>query len=97
MYKYCLQGLEITNTETHINAVTQSSHLISVQLTVALVLLSLFLKGKDDESYENVDEEKREHYNKEDVEQRNLNFVVHDRSAVDFCCVDGGLHEAKRA
>jgi len=76
--------------------VTHPSHLISVQFAVALVLLSLFLKGKDDKSYENVDEEKRKNYNKENVEERNLDFVVHDWSTVDGSCVDGGLHESKR-
>ena len=75
---------------------THSSHLISVQFTVTLVLLSLFLKGKDDESHEDVNEEKREHYNEENVEECNFDFVVHDWSVVDFSGVDGGLHEAKR-
>ena len=75
---------------------THPSHLISVQFAVALILLSLFLKGKDDKSYENVDEEKRENYNKENVEKSNLDFVVHDWATVDGSCVDGGLHESKR-
>ena len=72
------------------------SHLISVQLAVTLVFLSLFLKGKDNKSYENVDEEKRENYNKENVEERNLDFVVDDWSTIDFSCVNGCLHQAKR-
>jgi len=72
--------------------VTHPSHLISVQFAVTLVLLSLFLKGKDNECYENVDEEKRENYNEENVEERDLDFVVDDWSTVDGGCVNGGLH-----
>lgn len=68
------------------------SHLISVQFAVTLVLLSLFLEGKDNKSHENIDKEKRENHNKENVEERDLDFVVHDWSTVDGSCVDGGLH-----
>lgn len=52
----------------------------------------MFLEGKDNKSYENIDKEKWENYNKENVEECDFDFVVYDWFMVDGSCVDGGLY-----
>lgn len=75
--------------------VTQPSHLIPVQLAVSLILLALLLKGEDNESDENVDEEKRKHYDKENIEESDLDLVIGYRSLVNLSSVDGILHKTE--
>lgn len=75
--------------------VTQPSHLIPVKLAVSLILLTLLLKGEDNESDENVDEEKRKHYDKENVEESDLDLVIDYRSLVNLSGVDRLLHKTE--
>lgn len=59
-------------------------HLVLVQLTVLVLLLTLFLKSDDDEAHKDVHHEKGNEDDVNDEEDGNVHAVVEDRTHVLF-------------
>lgn len=67
-------------------------YLVPVQLTTGNFSLTLLLESKDDQRYEDVEKEEREHHNKANVIKGVTGAVVWYRAFVYFRCGHGGLH-----
>lgn len=74
----------------------QTRYLVFVHFVVNEFILPLLLEGDDDQGHEDVHEEEREHNEEDDIEDGHLLAVVRFGSSINFSCVNGVSHDAKR-
>jgi len=71
-----------------IDSKVHAALLVLIQLALGQLLVTLLLKGDDDQSHEDVDKKEGEDYEVDDVEKGHLHAVAGQWAVVDL----GGLH-----